>query len=92
MLAVNRHHFPGAGCTSLANQVAGDHQRFLVGERYALTAFQSGKRRVESRGPNDCIENDVDVAPRRRRNQRIRAALPRVVCVTLRLDHPDERR
>jgi hypothetical protein len=91
VLAVHWNDFAGSRCARLSHQVAGDYERFLVRQRYPLSALERGECCVKTGGTNDRVENNVDVVPRRGRDQCLGAAVPGGITVALRLDHPDER-
>src|ERR1700674_3412140 len=92
VLAIAGDHFAAPRRARLAHQVPGNDKRLLVRERDTLPLLQSGKRRIEPGGADDRIEHDIDVIARRRGNERVSPAFPRVVGIGARLDHPHKRR
>src|SRR5207237_7741003 len=87
VLAVDGHHFTRPRCARLPHEVAGNYERFLVGQSNPLAALACDESRVKSGNPDDRVENDVNIVTRRSCNESLSPAIPRIVHITLRLDH-----
>src|SRR5438552_2295322 len=92
MLAVDRDNFPRSSSARVPYEIACDYKGFLVGERNALSSFQRSKCGVEPGSTDDRVEHDIDVIAGSSSDQRVRSALPGLVCISLRFHHSHKRR
>jgi hypothetical protein len=90
VLAVYRNDLARPAAARLPHEISSDNQRLLVGERDALSTFESGQRSVEPRRAYYGIQDYVDVIAGSRCDQGFGPAPPGVIRIGLGFDHADE--
>src|SRR5215207_10088124 len=76
MLTIHWDDLPAAAFCGRGGQVSGHDERLLVRERYSLPRFEGGKCRVESRGADDRIQDNLGVRPGCRLHETLVACAP----------------
>ena len=65
VLGIDRHDLAATLPRRPRDQLARHDERFLVGERHALPRSQCSQRRLEPRGADDAVDDDLDIGMRR---------------------------
>ena len=92
MLTVDWYDLAAAAQCCRCRQVARHHQRFLVGERDALSRLQRRERGVETGRTDDGVEHDVHVSACRGLDEAALTGAPSVVLWSAVVHEADERR
>src|SRR5688572_11029225 len=90
VLAVDRYELAMPILCGLLHEIAGDHERFLVGERDALPSLESRERRLEAGHADNGVDHNVHIAASGRLDERLCPTAPALSCLDSRLNHADE--